>query len=148
MSLESLTGTKIYFSTGTLATEDADGYEAATWSHFVGCTSFAEWGDTSNDVSEPTLSEGRVQHANGVLDGGEVSIGGRTEAGDTGAAILITNAGTNTVVLIKKLYLSGDAEYAYGVIGSLLQREAVSDGVRGFTATARINSKVLPVAAD
>ena len=144
-TLQSLTGTTISISTSTPATEDQLGYEALTYEDIIGVVSFGEWGDTQNDVSEPRLSSGRVIHNNGVKDGGEVTISVQTDPADTGAVTLKATAGTQTSVTIRKRYVNGDAEYAQGVISSVRFREAVNDGIRGFSTTLRVNTAVFEV---
>lgn len=93
------------------------------------------------------MSEGRNIHQKGVKDGGEVAMTVQHRETDAGSALIKTNAGSNAIISFKKEYVSGDVEYATGVVGSPRQREATQTSIRGYTATARINTAVLEVAA-
>ena len=146
--LESTTGTKIFVVGGEPATFDAAGFGAMTiTAQVVGVVTFGAWGDDNEDVSEPLLGEGRVIHTNGTADGGEVEISVQHRTTDAGSDILLANAGTNDPVSIKKVYKSGDIEYATAVISGAKQREAAGNAVRGYTVMARVNSAVVSVSA-
>ena len=145
--LESTTGTKIYVVAGEPATYDLAGYEGLTLVQVVGVVTFGAWGDENEDVSEPLLADGRVIHTNGTADGGEVEISVQHRTTDAGSDILLANGGTNTAVSIKKLYKSGDAEYATAVISSAKQRDAAGNAVRGYTVMARVNTGLVEATA-
>lgn len=145
--LENTTGSKIYVSAAEPATITIAGFQALDWEEVVGVVTFGEWGDSENDVTEPTLSEGRVFHTNGVRDGGEVSISVQHRATDAGADIVKANAGGQDVISFLKVYASGEGEFAAGILTSPKFREAGSDTVRGFTTMARINTVVLEATA-
>jgi len=110
--LESTTGTTIEVFAGEPATFDIAGYKALAMVKVIGVVTFGEWGDGNEDVSEPLLSEGRVIHTNGTADGGEVEISVQYRDTDAGSDILIANAGSNDPISIKKVYRSGDTEFA------------------------------------
>lgn len=148
--LEVTTGQKTYVALGEPATLDVAGFEALTWVKIAGVVSFAEWGDSENDVSEPLLEDGRVIHLNGVKDGGEAEMSIQHLATDAGSDLLKANrADPNTMFSIKKEYKSGDAEYACAVFTAPKFRAASggSDAVRGRTVMARINSGILEATA-
>lgn len=145
--LENLTGTKIFVAVGEPASDTVSAWKALTYSEVVGAVSFGEWGDTTADVSEPTLSEGRVIHTNGMADGGEVAIAVQHRATDAGSALIKTNGGNNTLMSVRKVYASGDVELATGLFSAIRQRAAAGDSVRGYTAAFRSNTKVKEVTA-
>lgn len=147
--LENTTGTKIFVVAGEPATFDLAGYEAMAFSsgQVVGTVTFGAWGDDNEDVSEPLLSEGRVIHTNGTSDGGEVELSVQHRTTDAGSDILLANAGTNDAVSVKKLYTSGDAEYATVVISGAKFREAAGNAVRGYTVMARVNTALVKATA-
>lgn len=147
LGLENTTGTTIYVAAAEPSTYDAAGYGALAWEKVVGVVSFGEWGNQESDVSEALLSEDQVIHTNGVADGGTVSVSVQHRTTDAGAEILKTNGGTNTQVSILKVYASGEGEVATGIIQSPRYREASGNSIRGFTTTAMINTKVLPLTA-
>lgn len=141
--LENLTGTTISIAVGEPGTYDTAGYKAMTWAEIVGLVEFGEWGDSNADVSEPILSEGRVIHTNGILDGGEVPVAVQHRDTDAGRDIILAQGGTNNLVSFMKTYPSGDREWGTGVVGSQRQRAASNDAIRGFTTMARINTALV-----
>lgn len=145
--LESTTGTTIEVFAGEPATFDLAGYKALATVQVVGVVTFGEWGDGNEDVSEPLLSEGRVIHTNGTADGGEVEISVQYRDTDAGSDILIANAGSNDPISIKKVYRSGDTEFATAVISGVKYREASGNSVRGYTVMARVNTAVISATA-
>lgn len=146
--LESTTGTTIYVSAAEPATHDVGGFEDLTWTEVVGVVSFGAWGDESNDISEPLLSEGRTIHQNGLVDGGSVPVVVQHRTTDAGSDIIKANAGSNTIMSVKKVYAeSGDGEYASGVFSARKQREASNDSVRGYTCNFMANTSVVEATA-
>lgn len=145
--LESTTGTTISVVAGEPATFNLAGYKAMTFVPVVGVVTFGAWGDDNEDVAEPLLSEGRVIHTNGTADGGEVEISVQHRTTDAGSAVIQTNAGTNEAVSIRKLYKSGDVEFATAVISSAKYREAAGNAVRGYTVMARVNTALVKATA-
>ena len=145
--LESTTGVTIAVVAAEPATYDGAGYAALTFVPIVGMVSFGEWGDESNDVAEPLLSEGRNIHTNGLLDGGSVAMAIQHRTTDAGSDIIKTNGGTNTLISVKKTYASGDVEVATGVVSAFKQRAAENDAVRGYTCNLMVNTAVLEFTA-
>ncbi len=147
IGLENTTGTKIFIAAALPASETLADYEALTMDQIIGVVSFGAWGDTEEDVSEPILAEDRLIHTNGVADGGEVAIAVQHRTVDAGRDLINLQGGTNTLVTVKKLYKSGDAEYGSGVITSPRQRDATTSSTRGFNFMLRVNTGILKATA-
>lgn len=147
IGLENTTGTTISIVAAVPASETLAAYEALSYEQIVGVVTFGAWGDTEEDVSEPILSDDRLIHTNGVADGGTTPIAVQHRATDAGSDVVYANGGSNTAVTIKKLYSSGDAEYATGIISSPRQRSAESSSIRGYTFNLMANTKVFRATA-
>lgn len=145
--LENMSGTRIYIAAGEPANNTVATVKAMTWQEVVGAVSFGEWGDDHADVSEPILSDNRVIHTNGRADGGNVAVAVQHRTTDAGAALIKTNAGTNNLVTVRKVYASGDIEWGTGVFSGRRFRGAAGDAVRGFTTNFRVNTKIEEVTA-
>lgn len=125
---------------GKPATEDQIGYDALTWTEAEGVISLPQRGDTTADVSEPTLKDGRVEHFNGAKDGGVLEIPIKYIEGDAGQAILVANAGSNTVYSFEEIDPEGDAHFYYGRIQSVQRREATPNSFKAYIVTIAANS--------
>lgn len=133
-------GTKLKIATGKPATEDQVGYGALTWVEIGGVVSLPERGDTSEDITEPTLRDGRNEHFNGLIDGGELAIPMKFIEADAGQAIILANATSNTTYSFQEVDIDGEAHFYYGRIGQLVRREATTSSNKGNIATVRVNS--------
>lgn len=133
-------GMAIKVATGKPATEDQVGYGALTWTEVDGILSIAERGDTVEDVSEPTLKDGRIEHFIGAKDGGSFDIPIKYIEGDAGQAILKGGAGTNTVYSFQEVDIDGEAHFYYGRVMSYRRREATPNTYKGYIAGIGVNS--------
>ena len=134
-------GTGLKIATGRPATEDQAGYGALTWTDIEGVLSLPERGDSVEDVSEPTLKDGRVEHFNGAKDGGALSIPIKYIEGDAGQAALVAGAGANTVFSLQEVDSDGvQAHFYYGRIQSVMRREATPNSFKGYNLVFAVNS--------
>lgn len=133
-------GTELKVSAAKPATEDQTGYDALTWTEIGGVISIPERGDAVEDVSEPTLKDGRVEHFNGAKDGGVLEIPIKHIEGDAGQAILIAGAGSNTVHSIQEIDIDGTATFYHGRIQSLRRREGTPNTYKGYILQFAVNS--------
>lgn len=133
-------GMTLKIATGKPATEDQAGYGALTWVEWGGVVSIAERGDTVEDISEPTLKDGRVEHFGGLKDGGQLSVPFKFIEGDAGQAIVIPNGGSNTTYSFQEVDIDGEAHFYYGRLGSVMRRESATNSNKGYIATVNVNS--------
>ena len=133
-------GTVFKVSAAKPASHDQTGYDALTWTAVGGVVSLPERGDAVEDVSEPTLTDGRVEHFNGVKDGGVLSIPIKYIEGDAGLAILKAGAGTNTVHSFQEIHPDGEATFYYGRIKQLMRRESTPSSFKGYILEVAVNS--------
>ena len=133
--------TKLYIASGKPATEDQAGYEALTWTRVVKPLSIPERGDSTEDVSVNSLDDGRVEHFNGVVDGGVLDVPFVTVEGDAGQAILLASTGGNTTYSFKEESPDATVDtYYFGRISAPMITEATPNGWEGFTTQIRVNS--------
>ena len=144
--IEGLTGTEIAVVAGEPTAYTKIAFEALSYQTIIGVVTMGEWGNQEEDINEPLLKDSQVIHQNGPSDGGEVPISVQYRATDPGSAILLANGGSNTVVTIRKKYVSGATEYGVGILTSPRYREASGSAIRGYTITARINTPIFPFA--
>lgn len=133
-------GTALKIAVGKPATEDQTGYGALTWVDVGGVVSIGERGDNVEDISEPTLTDGRNEHFGGLKDGGEVSMPIKHIEGDAGQAIIVPNGGSNTTYSFQEVDIDGEAHFYFGRLGSVRRREATTSSNKGYMATIRVNS--------
>lgn len=133
-------GTVFKVSAAKPATEDQTGYDALTFTEVEGVISIPERGDSVEDVSEPTLKDGRIEHFNGQVDGGVLEIPIKHIEDDAGQAILIAGAGTNTVHSFEEVDIDGEAHFFYGRIQSMRRREATTNSYKGYICRIAVNS--------
>jgi hypothetical protein len=133
-------GTTFKVAVGKPATEDQTGYGALTWTEVGGVVSLPERGDSVEDVSEPVLKDGRIEHFIGAKDGGVIDIPVKFIEGDAGQAALASGAGTDTVHSFQEVDTDGEAHFYYGRIMSYMTREATANSFKGRTAKIAINS--------
>jgi len=134
-------GTVWKVASGKPATEDQAGYGALTWGVVGGVLSLPERGDTVEDVSEPTLVDGRVEHFNGAKDGGVIDVPIKFIEGDSGQATLVSAAGSNDVYSFQEADSDGtNAHFYYGRVMSVVRREATPNSFKGYIAKIAVNS--------
>lgn len=133
-------GTTLKYASGKPATEDQTGYNALTWAEIGGVLSLPQRGDEVEDVSEPTLKDGRVEHFNGAKDGGVLEIPIKFVEGDTGQAAMVTAAGTNTVYSFEELDPDATADFFYGRVMSMQRREATANSFKAYILKIAVNS--------
>lgn len=145
--LENMSGTRVYVAAGEPANDTVATVKAMSWQEVVGCVSFGEWGDDAADVAEPVLSDNRNIHTNGRLEGGAVPVAVQHRTTDAGSALIKTNANTNNLMTVRKVYASGDVEWSVGIFRGKRFRGATGDAVRGYTTNFMSNKAVLEVTA-
>lgn len=137
-------GAIVAVSANAPATYNSAGYAALAWTVVGKITSWGEAGDTAEDVTETTLA-GRVIHANGALDGGNVAFAFVVSGTDAGQTILINNSNSNTDVSFRITDPDGKIEYSTGVVSGVRSRERTANTAKGMTGNARINSALVRV---
>jgi len=133
-------GMTFKIATGAPASEDQTGYGALTWGDIGGVISVSERGDSVADISEATLSDSRVEHFNGQLDGGLLTLPIKFIEGDSGQSTLVSAAGTNTVYSMQEVDIDGEAHFYYGRVQSMRRREATTTSYKGYILTFAVNS--------
>jgi hypothetical protein len=133
-------GIKMKLSTGTPTAMDQAGLGALTWVDVAGVVTLPQRGDTSEDVSEPTLADGRIEHAPGILDGGVREIPIKHVEADAGQLALLAAAGTNATLILQEVDPDGDAHFYYGRVMSMQRRESTGSTFKGYILTFGVNS--------
>lgn len=133
-------GTVFKVASGKPATEDQLGYGALTWNTVTGVASLPQRGDSTEDVNEAALADGRVEHFIGAKDGGVLEIPIKYVEADAGQGILESGAGTNTVHSFQEVDPDAVATFYYGRIMSLQRREATPSSFKGYVLQLAVNS--------
>ncbi len=83
------------------ATIDAAGFAALSYTTIGKVVSVGALGDQAGDISSPTLG-GRIYHANGSIDGGEVPFSVLYDpAGDAGVTLILSRNNLNDTTSFK-----------------------------------------------
>lgn len=138
--------TELHVALGRPASETQAGYDALDFKLVVGAVSIPQRGDSYEDVSEPTLADGRNEHFNGVADGGSLDIPIKWIEGDEGRELMKTNEGSNNTLSFMEIAPDGEVTYWYGRMGGMMRRETTTSSMKGNIAQVRVNSKRLVVA--
>lgn len=141
--------TQLHVAVGRPGTETAEGYGALAFQLIQGVVSIPQRGDSYEDVSEATLADGRLEHFNGVADGGTLEIPIKFIEGDAGRELLEANEGSNQTLSFMEVGTDGERVYWYGRMGGLMRRETTTTSMKGVIAQARVNSRrlIVPAAA-
>lgn len=127
------------------ATTDAAGFAALTYVTVGKIVTWGQMGDTSEDVSEDLLGEGRREHSNGLLDGGEVSFALLSAASDPGRTIIMAKNNTNDTCSVRITKPNGQVSYAFGLFANMREREMSSSTKIGMDGVMRVNSRLVVV---
>ncbi len=140
--------TQLHVAVGRPGSETGAAYAAMDFKLISGTVSIPQRGDSYEDVSEATLADGRLEHFNGVADGGAFEVPIKFIEGDEGRELLEANEGGNTTFSFMEVGTDGERVYFYGRIGGLMRRETTTSSMKGVIAQIRVNSKrlIVPVA--
>ncbi|MDV4167817.1 hypothetical protein [Rhodovulum sp. FJ3] len=135
-------GGKMSIASGKPATLDATGFAALSYTQIKGVLNIPENGDTAEDVSEPTLEDGRTEHFYGTKDGGGIDVPLKYIEGDAGQALILpgVDRDVNAVWSFKIEDSDGTITYKYGRIGPVRRRERSSNAFKGFIMPIMFNS--------
>lgn len=123
------------------ATFDAVGFAAQTYVQTRGVLTIPETGDSAEDVNEPTLEDGRVEHFFGVLDGGTIDIVLKHIEADPGQLLVIPNRNYNLPWSFKITDSDGTITYKHGRIGPVRRRERSPSGFKAHIMPLVFNSE-------
>lgn len=134
-------GTTFKVASGKPATEDQLGYGALTWNLVGGLSSLPQRGDSTEDVNEAVLADGRVEHFPGQVDGGLMEIPIKYIEGDAGQAIFEAVAsGSNATYSFQEVDADAVATFYYGRVMSYRRREATPSSFKGHILVIARNS--------
>jgi hypothetical protein len=133
-------GTTLKVASGAPASEDQSGYGLLTWGLIGGVLSLPQRGDSAEDVSEPTLADGRVEHFVGQLDGGVLEIPIKFIEGDTGQTTLTNAAAGNAEYSFQEVDPDGEAHFYYGRVMSLQRRASSPSTFKAWILRVAVNS--------
>jgi hypothetical protein len=140
-------GHKVSFVQDTPATFDETGFSALTYVQLKGVLNVPEDGDSAEDVSEPTLEDGRVEHFYGALDGGSIDVPYKFIEGDAGQALV--NMGVardyNAPWSFKFEDPDGTVTYKYGRLGPTRRRERSPNAFKAFILPMVFNKAAVVV---
>lgn len=136
-------GTKVKIAAGKPATLDQPGVGALTpWVDWGGVVTLPQRGDSVEDISEPTLTDGRNEHFGGLKDGGVLEIPFKFIEGDAGQAIVLPlKSGSNDVYTIQEVDIDGEAHFFYGRFMGVQRRESSTSSNKGYIAMFGVNSE-------
>ena len=132
--------TVLKYASGKPAAETQIGYAALTFAVLGGVVSLPQRGDTVEDISEPTLADGRVEHFNGLKDGQILEIPIKHIEGDAGQAAMLGAAGSNTVFSFQEIDPDAEAHFYHGRVQSFQRREATTSSNKGYILMIAVNS--------
>ena len=145
-------GLRFYVSAGVPATIDAAGFAALTWTEVTGAQQLPRTAFDTSTIAVSDMQRAFTQTLGGVDQGAASSMVFRAVAGDTGQALIKTQARTVEKFLsYKKLRgtgtgmppapVTGDAvEYGHGIVTAYQPNEATESNHEGFTATFTPNT--------
>lgn len=135
-------GATLSIALGKPATLDATGFAAKSYTQIKGILNIPENGDTAEDVSEPTLADGRTEHFYGTKDGGGIDISFKYIEGDAGQALILpgVDRDVNAVWSFKIEDSDGTITYKYGRIGPVRRSERRSNTFKGYNMPIMFNS--------
>ena len=134
-------GIKLKMATGKPNTMTQADLGTLTWTDLAGVVTLPQRGDSSEDISEPTLADGRIEHAPGILDGGVREIPIKHVEGDAAQAALLAAAGTNASFTLQEVDPDGEAHFYYGRVMSMQRRESTGSTFKGYILTFGVNSE-------
>lgn len=148
-------GTQIYISTTSQNTEPADlaAYEALSYTEIKEIESLGSFGDTSNEVTFASLSDGRMKRMKGVRDAGTLDLVMGIDYSDTGQAALLAAEQTDFNYAFKVVFNDApdggtpSERYFIAQVGSASEQVDSSDSILKLNSSLWINSKVTRVAA-
>lgn len=120
-------------------------YAALTWVEVKGVVDIGEIGDQQNDITIDAL-DGRVQHANGSSDLGEIPVTLQFIHDDAGQVVIRANAGTNADISFRIDDPDGQKKYFSGKLANLRDRARSSTEYKGDTFVIRGNTAVVKTA--
>lgn len=135
-------GTKLYIASGKPASFDQTGVAALSFTEIGGVVSLPQRGDSVEDISEPTLSDGRSEHFGGLKDGGVLEIPIKYIESDAGQAMIPEN-GSNDTFTLQEVDIDGTAHFYYGRVMSFQRRESTTSSNKGFILMFGVNSERL-----
>jgi hypothetical protein len=141
-------GLRTLIAVGRPATLDQAGVDALTFIDWGGVVSIPERGDEVEDITEPTLLDGRTEHFPGLQDGGALPIPFKYIEGDPGQAVIIPARASNATYTVQEIDIDGVATYYYGRIGSVKRRESSTSTNKGYIATFMVNSDRVELAPN
>lgn len=141
-------GGTLAIASGKPATTDQAGFEAVgmTYDQIKGVLNIPQTGDTMEDVSEPTLEEGRVEHFFGAVDGGSIEVPVKHIEGDAGQAALLAISDHNAVYSFRFTDSDGTKYYKYGRVGPIRRRERTPNSFKAYIVPIVFNSPEVRVA--
>lgn len=145
--MSSFIGATISVAADTPAAEDQSGYEALSFTEIGKIVSISDLGDSHEDISSAILKTGRMEHANGVADGGELNVVHEYSSGDSGITIIEAGNGTNTNHSFQIVDPDGDEVFFQGIIANLKERERTASNKKGGSFDVRINTGLTRVRA-
>lgn len=136
-------GALIACSVATPGTIDSSGFGALTWTTIGKVVSWGQVGDTSNSIDIELLS-GRVEHVNGVIDGGEIPWTVRFDV-DAGQTLLVNNSNNNADVSFRITDPDGKLAYFFGRVANVQDQERNSTNFKALSGVIRVNSATVRV---
>lgn len=137
-------GGTVAISAAAPATYNSAGYGALSWTTVADIVSWGQIGDSAAKITVTPLS-GRVEKANGELDGGDIAFTMKHVAADAGQAIVLAQANTNTNVSIRLTDPDGKIYYSTGLLANVRGMERTATAYKGYTGEFRVNSVTVTV---
>lgn len=143
-------GTKLFIAVepGLPATQRVEDYAAIDMVQVRGVLTIPETGDQQEDVSEPTLEDGRVEHLFGAVDGGIIDVPVKHIENDPGQAILLSIENRNDTYCFRIEDSDGTITYKYGRVGSVRRRERTPNSFKAYIVPMAFNSEEVIVEPD
>lgn len=135
-------GTKMFIADapGLPDTNDKAGFAAKDYVQIKGVINIPETGDQQEDVSEPTLEDGRVEHLFGAVDGGMIDVPVKHIEGDPGQAIVRGIENRNDTYCFKIVDSDKSVHFKYGRVGAMRRRERTPNSFKAYIMPVAFNS--------
>lgn len=155
MTIFTANQTTISISNASQNTEPADAaaYQALTYIAIGEIESIGSFGDTSNEVTFASLSDGRMRRMKGTRDAGTLDLVMGIDYGDTGQAALLAAEKTDYNYAFKVVFNDApdggtpSERYFIAQVGSASEQVDSADSILKLNSSLWINSEITRVDA-
>jgi Phage tail protein. len=150
MTIFATNGTRIFVGPVIEVSDEdlvAADFTALTYTIIGETSSIGSFGDTANEVTFASLTNGRQRRLKGTRDAGTLELTCGLDATDAGQLALKAGEKTTENYAFKVEFPSGAVRYFGAMIGSAVENVSEVDNVLSLTTTLWVNSNIVAVEA-